>query len=50
MIADLATFSWPLERLGEALEALGRASKLSRGSAHITPLPIELRADDDEAL
>ena len=50
MTADLVKFSWPLERLGEALEVLSRSSKLSQGSAHITPLPNELNPNDDEAL
>ncbi len=47
MTADLARFLWPLERLGEALETLARVSKLSRGSAQLTPLTSE---KDDEAL
>ena len=47
MTAVLIQLSWPLERLGEALEALGRSSKLSNGSAHITQIPDHL---DDEAL
>ena len=50
MTVDLIRLSWPLERLGEALEALGRSSKLSGGSAHITPLPNALNLNDDEAL
>ena len=50
MTADLIQLWWPPERLGEALEALGRLSKLSRGSTHITRLPHELNPKDDEAL
>ena len=50
MSANLIHLSWPVERLGEALEALGRLSTLSQGSAHITHLPHELDANDDEAL
>ena len=42
MTADLIHLSWPLERLGEALEALSHSR-----SAQITPLPHEL---NDEAL
>lgn len=47
---DLIRFSWPLERLGEALEALARASKLSQGSAQLARLPDDFQPDDDEAL
>ncbi len=47
MTAGLLQLSWPLERLGEALEALGRLSRLSQGPAHITHVPDRL---DDEAL
>src|SRR5262245_38323056 len=50
MTADLIKLSWPPERLGEALEALSRLSKLSHGSTHITHLPDDLNANDDEAL
>jgi len=50
MTADLIKLSWPLERLGEALEALGRSSKLSLGSTHIAHLPHGLDANDEEAL
>jgi ATP-binding cassette, subfamily B, bacterial len=50
MTADLLKLSWPPERLGEALEALGRLSKLSRGSTHITQLPDQLHPNNDEAL
>jgi ATP-binding cassette, subfamily B, bacterial len=46
MTTDLVQLSWPPERLGEALEALGRISKLSRGSTHIT----QFRSNDDESL
>jgi ATP-binding cassette subfamily B protein len=42
---DLIHLSWPLERLGEALEALSRSR-----SAQITPLPHQLNPHDDEAL
>src|SRR6185295_7038069 len=50
MTADLIHLWWPPERLGEALEALGRISKLSRSSTHITHLPPDLHSNDDEAL
>ena len=50
MTVDLSAASWPLERLGEALESLGRSSKLSRGSAHLTHLPHDLNSNDDEIL
>ena len=50
MTADLIQLWWPPERLGEAVEALGRLSKLSRGSTHTTQLPDELHPNDDEAL
>lgn len=50
MSGDLSTLSWPLDRLGEALEALARAGKLSRGTSHIAPSPHSLHPDDDEAL
>jgi ATP-binding cassette subfamily B protein len=50
MYAELIRFSWPLERLGEALEALARLSKLSHGSTHIVHLPHDLQPNDDEAL
>ena len=48
MSANLIALSWPLERLGEAVEALGRSSKLSGGATHITPHGLD--ANDDEAL
>ena len=50
MNANLIEVSWPLESLGEAVEALGRVSRLSRGSTHVTHFPPELGANDDEAL
>ena len=50
MTTDLVSLSWPLERLGEALEALGRVSKLSAGSAYLSHLPHDLNPNDDEAL
>ena len=43
MTIDLIRLSWPLERLGEALEALG-------GTTHTTHLPFALDANNDEAL
>ena len=46
----LLTLCWPRDRLGEALEALGRFSKLSSGSTQITHLPHTLDPNDDEAL
>src|SRR5262245_56488318 len=45
MTIDLIHLSWPLERLGEALEALGRSR-----STQIIPLPHDLNPHDDEAL
>lgn len=50
MTADLTRLSWPSERLGEALEALGQSSKLSRGSIHAMYLPDALDANDDESV
>ena len=50
MTAELIKFSWPLERIGEALEALARVSKLAPGSVHVTPFTSEIHAKDDEAL
>src|SRR5262245_57816793 len=43
MTKDLIRLSWPLERLGEALEALS-------GSTHSAYLPSDLDPNDDEAL
>src|SRR5262245_27420542 len=48
MTADLIHLWWPPESLGEALEALSRISKLSRGSTQVTPP--DLHANDGEAL
>ncbi|HET8781219.1 MAG TPA: ABC transporter ATP-binding protein, partial [Pyrinomonadaceae bacterium] len=39
-----------VDRLGEALEALGRSSKLSHGSAHLAHFPATLDANDGEAV
>ena len=50
MNADLINLSWPVERLGEALEALARLSKLSNGAAHATHFPGALDTNDGEAL
>ncbi len=50
MNAELLNLSWPVERLGEALEALGRLSKLSHGSAHLAHCPAALDPNDGEAL
>jgi ATP-binding cassette subfamily B protein len=50
MNAGLISLSWPAERLGEALEALARLSKLSDGSAHVTPFPAAFDVNDGEAL
>ncbi len=50
MTDDLVRLSWPLERLGEALEALARRSKLARGVASAPEFPDDLEADDDEIL
>lgn len=50
MTEELIELSWPLERLGEALEALGRLSKFSGGITHLTHLPSVLDPNDDEAL
>lgn len=50
----LAEISWPLSRLGEALEALARQSKLAGGasssSASASSSPENLKATDDETL
>jgi ATP-binding cassette subfamily B protein len=50
MSVNLVRLSWPLERLGEAVEALGRFSKLAPGSAHVVQLPRGLDANDDDAV
>jgi hypothetical protein len=47
MIDDLIRMSWPLERLGEALEALARKCKLSRGFACPPDSPEGLAANDE---
>ena len=49
MTDDLIRLSWPLERLGEALEALARRSKLSVRPASIDPLG-RLTTLDDQTL
>lgn len=48
MTADLIEMSWPPQRLGEAIEALGHSSKLSCESIHAAYLPEKL--DDDESV
>lgn len=50
MSVDLVRLSWPLERLGEAVEALGRFSKLSPGAGHAVHLPRGLDTNDDDAV
>ncbi|HEX7331095.1 MAG TPA: ABC transporter ATP-binding protein [Pyrinomonadaceae bacterium] len=50
MTEDLIRLSWPLERLAEALEALGHSSKLAGVTTHIKHLPSALDANDDEAV
>ncbi len=47
---DLLQISWPLEKMSEALDALARSSKLSRGSSQVVSMPAELEPSDDEAL
>lgn len=39
---------WPLDALGEALEALGHAHGLVAGQAQATGLPLDARTDPDE--
>lgn len=54
MTAELIRLSWPLERMGEALEALGRLSKispeLSPAFTHVTHVPCGLDPNDGESL
>ena len=47
MSVGLVQLSWPPERLGEALEVLGHASKLSRDSIHAAHSPKKF---DDESV
>jgi ATP-binding cassette, subfamily B, bacterial len=48
MIDDLVKLAWPLERLGEALEALSSRSKLSNQSTEVPSQPEDAGAPDDE--
>jgi hypothetical protein len=50
MTDRLHEMSWPLARLGEALEALARHSKLATGPSPALSSLENLKATDDETL
>jgi ABC-type multidrug transport system fused ATPase/permease subunit len=50
MTAELTKLSWPVQRLGEALEALARRNKLLLHPASVPTWPQHFEVDDDLAL